>query len=70
MTNGFPGSAFKEDIVRNDDSGPSMLLKNREDVLEEIELLVARCVERERERRHRTTFGRISRHCLGPAKHP
>ncbi len=33
--------AFEEHVVRHDDSGPAMLLEDREDVLEKVELLVA-----------------------------
>ena len=39
--NGFPCSAFKQHVIRHDDRGPAVLLQDRENVLEEIELLVA-----------------------------
>jgi Restriction endonuclease len=40
-THGLSGTAFKKNIVRDNNSGPAMLLENGKDVLEEIELFVA-----------------------------
>src|ERR1019366_1341069 len=39
--NRFAGAAFEENVVRNDHRGPAVLLEDREDVLDEVELLVA-----------------------------
>ena len=38
---GFAGAAFEEDVVRQHDRGAAVLLEDGEDVLEEVELLVA-----------------------------
>src|SRR6266852_3299115 len=40
--NGFAGTAFKEHVVRHYDGRAAMLLQDGEDMLEEVELLVAR----------------------------
>ena len=39
---GFAGAAFEKDVVRQHDRGAAVLLEDGEDVLEEVELLVAR----------------------------
>src|SRR5271166_2437296 len=41
-SDGLSGTAFKKDIVRDNNGGPSMLLEDREDVLEEVKLFVTR----------------------------
>jgi len=41
-TNCFTHAAFKEDVVGHDDRGAAVLLQDGEDVLEEVELFVAR----------------------------
>ena len=38
----FTGAAFEKDVVGNNDGGAVVLLQNREDVLEKVELFVAR----------------------------
>ena len=38
----FTGAAFEEHVVRQHHRRPAMLLQDREDVLEEVELFVAR----------------------------
>ena len=38
---GFTCAAFEENIIRNNNRGAAVLLQDREDMLEEIELLVA-----------------------------
>lgn len=37
----FACAAFKEHVIRHDDRRATMLLEDREDMLEEVELLVA-----------------------------
>lgn len=39
---GFAGAAFEEDVVRQHDSGASVLFEDGKNVLEEVELFVAR----------------------------
>ena len=39
---GLASAAFEEDVVRHDDRGAAVLLQDGEDVLEEVELFVAR----------------------------
>lgn len=39
---GFAGSAFEQHVVRQNHGSSPMLLKNREDVLQEVELFVSR----------------------------
>src|SRR2546430_16336111 len=41
-TDRFTGAAFKEDVIGHNDRGAAMLLQDGEDVLEEVELFVAR----------------------------
>ena len=42
----FTGSAFEQHVVRQNDGSSPVLLQNREDVLQEVQLLVAgRCPE-------------------------
>jgi hypothetical protein len=38
----FAGAAFEKDVVGSNDRGATVLLQDGEDVLEEVELLVAR----------------------------
>ena len=45
---GFAGAAFKEHVVRQHDRRAAVLLEDGEDVLEEVELLVARRSPRNR----------------------
>ena len=37
---GFAGAAFEEDVIGHGDRGVAVLLQDREDVLEEVELFV------------------------------
>ena len=39
---GFAGAAFEEDVIRQHDRSAAVLLEDGEDVLEEVELFVAR----------------------------
>jgi hypothetical protein len=39
---GFTGTAFEEDVVGDNDRGAAVLLQNGKDVVEEVELFVAR----------------------------
>ena len=39
--NGFAGSAFEEDVIRDDDGGSAIHLQKADDVLDEVELFVA-----------------------------